>query len=625
MKSGLEIHQRLKTHKLFCNCPSIDVGDKKPSRIIRRKQYAVKSEFREEDLAARFEQEKDKLYSYYYYDEACCEVEADESPPLRLNMEALKIAFAIALKLNATPVDEIQVMRKQVTDGSNTAGFQRTMLIATDGYLETSKGRVGIDTVCLEEESAGIVRQGSDKVIYRLDRLGIPLVEVTTSPEIKDAEHAREVAEKVGLLMRLTGKVMRGIGTIRQDINVSVEGGARVEIKGAQQLEMIPKIINNEVQRQKNLKKLLIKLKSYFQEKRGRFDFDMKYADVTEIFKETGCELIKKGIKKNGRVLVMKLPNHSGILGYELLPGRRYGTELRDYARIAGVKGIIHSDEDLDRYGIDEDLVRLIHIILEMGEKDAFILVVGPKNKVWKALELVYYRATMSQIPEETRKVIKDEFTSFMRPISGRSRMYPETDIAPIRVTPEMLRGAKRYSGPSIEEIKSLLKSQLNEELAIRMLRSKNLQLYLNIMNKTNENDVKVEPKLVAVTLEETVRSLSRQGFGIDQLNDEFFYELFKLYSKGIFVKSAVPEIIKIYLNELQTKSHVDLKKLIENNNLVKLSEKEVKKIFKEYNGDIKKIMSRYRLVIDPEILKRLMKTKQPCKNSEKIDKNLEK
>jgi len=597
MKCGIEIHQRLDTHKLFCNCPSIDMGDKKPSMIINRKQYAVKSELKEIDIAARFEQNKNKLFSYYYYPECNCEVEADESPPLELNIEALRIVLAIALKLNAKPVDEIQVMRKQVTDGSNTSGFQRTMLVASGGYLDTSKGRVNIITICLEEESAGIVKQEGNRSIFRLDRLGIPLIEIVTAPDIKNPEHARETAEKIGLMMRLTDKVMRGIGTIRQDINVSIEGGARVEIKGAQQLENIPKILNNEIKRQERLKEVLAKLNKRFN---GKVEFDMFYADMTEIFESTESNLIKKGIKKGGRVFAMKLPKHAGILGYELLPDRRYGTELSDYAKVSGVKGIIHSDEDMDKYKINEEEIKLIKIALAMKDDDAFILVVGEKNTAIKALELVYYRAKMDYVPQETRKVIKEVYTAFMRPLSGKARMYPETDVPPIMIDKDILDSASKIKGPSLEEVQSFLISKLNKDLASKMLRSRNLRLFLDIIHRLKN----IDPKIVAVTLEESLKSLSREGVKVNRLNNAFFSDLFSLYSKGSFVKPAIPEIIKYYLDE---KGKLSIKDIIKKYKLNILSESEVKKIIKENDGNIKRIMSKYRLVIDPAMLNRLL------------------
>jgi len=259
-KCGLEIHQQLDTHKLFCSCPSLVNDKNKPDIIVKRKLRAVAGELGKIDEAAKFEMEKDKTFIYEACSSSSCLVELDEEPPHEVNKEALRIALQIAKMLNAKIVDEIHFMRKTVIDGSNTTGFQRTALIAYNGFIETSKGRVKIETICLEEEAAKKIKQTDKETYYRLDRLGVPLVEIATSSNIKDPEHCKEVAEKIGLVLRST-KVKRGIGTIRQDVNISIKNGARIEIKGFQDLKSIPKIIENEVKRQLKLIKQGKKLK----------------------------------------------------------------------------------------------------------------------------------------------------------------------------------------------------------------------------------------------------------------------------------------------------------------------------------------------------------------------------
>jgi len=261
LKAGLEIHQQIDTHKLFCNCPSM-LRDNKPDAVVKRKLTAVAGEMGEIDIAALHEREKSLTFNYEIYNDTTCLVELDEEPPHPLNEEALKIALEVALLLNAKPVPEIQVMRKIVIDGSNTSGFQRTALIARNGFLQTKSGKVNIPTICLEEDSAKIIKQDKDYVTYRLDRLGIPLVEIATSPDVHSPEQAKEVAEYIGMVLRSTGKVKRGLGTIRQDVNVSIEKGVRVEIKGVQDLRSIPKVVEKEAERQFLLIKNNEKLKN---------------------------------------------------------------------------------------------------------------------------------------------------------------------------------------------------------------------------------------------------------------------------------------------------------------------------------------------------------------------------
>lgn len=253
-KCGIEIHQQLETHKLFCNCPSI-VHDKNPDIRIERRLRAVVGETGEIDQAAAYEQSKAKKIIYEACSTSSCLVELDEEPPFPINPEAVEIGLQISMLLNAKVVDEIQVMRKTVVDGSNTTGFQRTALIAQDGFIETSKGKVRIPTICIEEEAAKKISEDSDSITYRLDRLGVALIEIATEADILDPEHAKETAEKLGMILRSTGKVKRGIGTIRQDVNVSISSHPRVEIKGFQDLRSIPKAIDNEIKRQSKEKK----------------------------------------------------------------------------------------------------------------------------------------------------------------------------------------------------------------------------------------------------------------------------------------------------------------------------------------------------------------------------------
>lgn len=253
IKAGLEIHQQLDTHKLFCSCPSVLRSDE-PDFEVKRKLHAVAGESGEVDIAARHEAEQDREFIYQGYNSNCL-VELDEEPPHLINSEALQITLHIALLLNCKIMPIAQVMRKTVVDGSNTSGFQRTVLIARDGYVDSGKGRIRIENIYLEEDAARPVSREKDRVVFRLDRLGIPLVEIQTGSDIKSPEQAKEVALYIGDVLR-SCKVKRGIGTIRQDINISIKNHPRVEIKGFQDIKMFIPTIEGEIKRQeKNLKK----------------------------------------------------------------------------------------------------------------------------------------------------------------------------------------------------------------------------------------------------------------------------------------------------------------------------------------------------------------------------------
>ncbi len=590
MKIGLEIHQRLDSKKLFCRCPSRIVEGKDPDIAIDRRLHPVFSELGEIDRASMAEFEKSKVFEYQAFDPSDCLIELDEEPPYPLNDRALRIALEIALHLNAKIADEIHIMRKIVIDGSNTTGFQRTMIVGFNGHIDTKKGKIGVPLVALEEESSGIVETKHDKTVYRLDRLGIPLVEISTTPDIKDSAHLKEVAEKIGLILRTTGKVARGLGTIRQDVNVSTEKGARVEIKGAQDLKLLASYVENEVSRQEKLVGIIEELK-----KRKTYPVRTKAVDVSDVFSGTESGIIKKEMEMGGAVLALVLPGHAGLLGREIQPGKRYGTELSDYAKHAGVRGIIHSDEDLAKYKLGKNEVSALRDRLSLKEKDAFVLVVAPPKKGGAALAKVLERANMDYIPEETRRANPDGTTSYLRPLPGRARMYPETDVPPVPVTKEMLSEVEKGMGVSYEEKRESLEKLLNKEMAGRMLRSRHLRLFEKLVAEG------IDPMLAATTLENTVVSLRREGFELKDVEGSV-KELFSEYKKGKFVKAAIPEVLK------EMAGGKGISEAAESENLKKIGGRELEKIARENDMDIKKIMAKYRLRVDPEELMQVIK-----------------
>ncbi len=294
IKAGLEIHQQLDMHKLFCNCPSILRSDS-PKFEVKRKLHAVAGESGEVDIAAKHEASFDREFIYYGYDTTCL-VELDESPPYLINQEALKTALHIAMFLNCEILPITQIMRKTVVDGSNTSGFQRTVLIARNGWVDTKFGRVGIEGINLEEDAAraasGNEEENENVKIYKLDRLGIPLVEIGTAPDIKSPEQAKEVALFLGDILR-SCKVKRGIGTIRQDVNVSIPGHPRVEIKGFQDVKMFVPVIENEAKRQEeNLKKGTLKSEVRNALENGETEFLRPMPGAARMYPETDLPLL---------------------------------------------------------------------------------------------------------------------------------------------------------------------------------------------------------------------------------------------------------------------------------------------------------------------------------------------
>lgn len=293
-KAGIEIHQQLFGEKLFCRCPAIN-STKEPNKSCERKLRAVVGETGEVDIAAAHETAKAKKFIYVSNSEDSCQYEYDEEPPGNVNQDHLNTAIMVSKLLNAKIVDEIQVMRKIVVDGSNVSGFQRTMLIGYDGFIETDKGKVEIPAILLEEEAAQKLDSGKDYVKYKLDRLGIALLEISTDASLKDSEHVKEVAAHIGMILRSTDKVKRGLGTIRQDVNVSIKGGARTEVKGFQDLKSIPKVITKEIERQQKMIKADKKINEEVRKANADFSttFMRPIPGAARLYPETDCLPVK--------------------------------------------------------------------------------------------------------------------------------------------------------------------------------------------------------------------------------------------------------------------------------------------------------------------------------------------
>jgi len=564
LKMGLEIHQQLNTdEKLFCAC-DCNLTDKEPEFKILRNLRPTQSELGKIDRAA-FEEARRKLnFIYEAYAHETCLVEADEEPPHPLNLEALEISLIMATLLNMHVVDEFHVMRKQVIDGSNTGGFQRTGLVATDGYIETDYGRVVIENLCLEEDAARRIGHEKGMVTFRLDRLGIPLVEITTDPSINHPEQVKEVAYQIGQILRST-KVKRGLGTIRQDLNISILEGARVEIKGVQDLDLMPKMVENEVKRQINLLKIRDELIN------RNASVDDNLYDVAEVLDETRSKIIAKAES----VYAIKLNGFKGLIGMEIQPGRRFGTELAGYAKKMGVSGLFHTDE-LPAYGIVEHEVTALNEFIGAGENDAFILVADDKEKVINALQEVRRRAKMALegVPEETRKVTPDGNTEYLRPLPTASRMYVETDIPAISISKEHLEDIASNLPELPEEKKERIIKQYNlsEDLAKQLVRNDKVSSFENIKKETDTDST-----TLASTLAYTLIELRRDGCDIDELKDEILFDTFNLLEEGKISKDAISDILANVCKE--NNSPEEAAKSL---NLIMLSDKEVEGIINE-------------------------------------------
>ncbi|MBS3052650.1 MAG: Glu-tRNA(Gln) amidotransferase subunit GatE [Candidatus Aenigmarchaeota archaeon] len=432
---GLEVHWELNTkEKLFCDCPT-ELKNEEPHFILQRFMRPVAGELGDVDVTTKFESGKEKKLIYQGYHDSTCLVEMDCEPPHNPNGEAVKIALTISLLLNAKPVDEVHVMRKTIIDGSNVSGFQRTMLIATNGWVLTSEGKVRINNISLEEDSARIIDNKSSMSVFRLDRLGIPEVEIGTGPDIFSPEQALEVAETIGRILKSTGKIKSGLGVVRQDVNISIKDGARTEIKHVQRLGQIPDVIKKEVERQM----LLIK----------------------------------------------------------------NDTKINEEVRVANI----------------------------------------------------------------------DCTTNFLRPLGTASRMYPESDIYPIKIDKKLLNEIAKHLPESLEKkLERYKKMNLSKDLAEQIIKSEYVNLFEKIIS-----EIKIDASIVANALVNITKDLKRKNMPVENLNDNHFVEIFNLVKENRLTKEGVSLVLE-KLSLFPFKSIIEIVKEL---NLSPISENELENIVK--------------------------------------------
>ena len=535
LKVGLEIHQQLDTSKkLFCKCRPIE-SDEYTEKFSRRLRTA-KSELGELDPAALFEKTKSKKINYYANSQSSCLVEKDEEPPHDLDHDAKKISLLISSMLESKIFSEIHVMRKTVIDGSNTTGFQRTMLVSQGGNLKINGKKIGVQAVCLEEDAAKLLKDEQNERNYSLDRLGVPLVEIALEPVSTKPSEVKEIALTLGRLLRVTRMVKRGIGSIRQDVNISVMNSGVVEVKGVQQLDQLEKIIGYEAKRQHGLILIAEKLK-----KLSITISNEDVFDVTEVLKDCESKIIQKALKSKAKIKAIRIRNFSGMFGFEPYPGIRLGKEIGQLVRFFGIGGVFHSDE-LPNYGINDPYVDKIRKYLELIDVDGFLIIAGEDPKLDYAIDSIIKRIqdATDGVPAETRGVTQDGETIFLRPRPGASRMYPETDIPSISVLPEEIKLARenipKSWDDSIAEIQK--KYNLNSQLSEQIFDSE----YMELFEKICENK-KNSPNFVASILCSTITNLQRKGFDALLLKPEHITELFELLADDKIPKESL-EII---------------------------------------------------------------------------------
>jgi len=572
LKVGLEIHQQLDTNKkLFCKCRPIESDEytEKFSRSLR----TAKSELGELDPAALFEKAKSKKINYYANSQSSCLVEKDDEPPHELDHDAKKISLLISSMLESKIFSEIHVMRKTVIDGSNTSGFQRTMLVSQGGNLKVNGKKIGVQAICLEEDAAKLLKDEQNERNYSLDRLGVPLVEIALEPVSTKPSEVKEIALTLGRLLRATRMVKRGIGSIRQDVNISVMNSGVVEVKGVQQLDQLEKIIGYEAKRQHGLILIAEKLKklSITISKEDVFD-------ITEVFKDCESKIIQNALKSKAKIKAIRIRNFSGMFGFEPYSEIRLGKEIGQLVRFFGIGGVFHSDE-LPNYGINDSDVDKVKKHLELVDGDGFLIIAGEDPKLDYAIDSIIKRIqdATKGVPAETRAVTQDGETVFLRPRPGASRMYPETDIPSISVMPEEVKLARDTAGAtkswdeSIAEIQK--KYDLNSQLSEQIFDSEYMELFEKICeNKKNSSN------FVASILCSSITSLERKGLDAMLLKPEHIIESFELLASGKIPK----ESLEIIFESIMSGKSENVSMAMQSTDVSSMGEDELNKILDE-------------------------------------------
>ncbi len=522
LKCGIEMHRQVfTTHKLFCRCPVKPYSDEFHAEILRHMRPTL-SELGEYDPTALMEFKTKKEIVYRLNRETVCTYEMDDAPPFGLNREALDRALVIGMMLNLNLVDEIHIARKQYLDGSIPTGFQRTCIIGVNGWIRVDGRRIGIRQLGLEEDACREASDHGHRRTYITDRLSIPLIEIVTEAEMHTPEDAARVGNAIRRLCHLSGQVRTGHGRARQDVNVSVAGGDRVEIKGVSSLRQLPALVHFEALRQK----ALLDLREAARHRgitANDFDTEMDVTAQAKRFPHPAFRLAWGG-GMVARAIVLR--NCSGLLSFPTAPQRTFGHEISDRVRVIAcidrVPNLAHSDcpESFTLATLFDEVRRAT----KTGAKDAIVVVAGPAADVTTAMGEVRIRMreALAGVPRETRKSLPGGATCFERMLPGPDRMYPDTDLPPIVLEEERFERARgRQPEPLWEKEERYGAMGLSKEQVGRLFTTDAYATFEAARGK-----VAVKPTVLAHLLLDWVPHLKAKGCDVSGLDADRLAEL---------------------------------------------------------------------------------------------------
>lgn len=540
-KSGLEVHQQLKTStKLFCRCPAGHYSEHYNAEILRHMRPTL-SELGEYDGTAlmEFKTKKEIIYRINY--DTVCTYEMDDTPPFMMSEEALDIAIEVSMLYGANVVDEVHIARKQYLDGSIPTGFQRTAIVSVGGSIKYKDRRINLIQMSIEEDSCREVSDIGHRRVYITDRLGMPLIETVTHPEMRTPQEVAEVNKILSRIVKSTGKVRTGIGAARQDVNVSVTGGTRIEIKGVSRIEKIPILTYNEAMRQWNLLKLRQELRN-----RGITPetFSARYDCVTRILRKTRYQPIKDAIDRGWKVKCVVLKGFKGLLRWQTQTDTYFSREISDRVRVIAclttLPNIVHSDSMSEQISSSE--WNLLRKQMNATENDTLVLVWGDEQDSETGAKEIIIRAHESTIgiPSETRQAHYDGTNGFERILPGPERMYPDTDLPPIRIDQDRFDRIKANLPKSFwDRILELKELGFTEKESEKIAVSKYYHLFMKLAK------LQIPLNLSYKALIELPRILRRKNMSLDVMSEEEIFQIFKLYEEGKLIREGVLEVLK--------------------------------------------------------------------------------
>ncbi len=537
-KSGLEVHQQLLTSKkLFCRCPAGHYSSHYNAEILRHMRPTL-SELGEYDGTAlmEFKTKKDIIYRINY--DTVCTYEMDDTPPFMINDEALDISIEVGMLLNCAIVDELHIARKQYLDGSIPTGFQRTAITSLNGWIPYKDRKINIIQMSIEEDSC---RESSDvghTRVYLTDRLGMPLIETVTAPDMKTPQEVAEVNEILRRVARLSGHVRTGVGAGREDVNVSVTGGTRIEIKGVPSIKRIPLLTYNEAMRQWNLLRLREELKN-----RGITEetFEAKTDDISHLLRNTSYKPVYDALHDKKVVKCVILRGFKGLLNWQTQTDTYFAKEISDRVRViaclTSIPNIIHSDgAELTLLSSEGQKIRRF---VGAEDNDTLVIVWGSPTDAEMAASEIIIRAKEATIgiPSETRQALRDGTNGFERILPGPSRMYPDTDLPPKKITEERKAEIKSNLPEFLWDRENFYRtSGVPEDIIKRLSISPLAVLFKRVIE-----ELRVSPSLAATAIMNYPKVLSKKGLDIRILSDQnALYQIFKAFAEKRIVKEAI-------------------------------------------------------------------------------------